>query len=134
MDRLSREETYIRIAEIASKRSTCRRLQVGAVIVDSLHPGTIRFGYNGNYSGGPNQCDSSEAGNCGCLHAEINALIKPGYGTEMFVTVSPCMNCAKAIINSGIEKVYFREEYRDKAGIELLKSAGIKVIHKNHES
>ena len=125
--RLTREEMYMRIAEIVSERSTCDRLSVGTVIVDIIHPGTFRIGYNGNYRGGPNKCDRDEKGNCGCIHSEINALIKQGYGEELFVTHSPCEDCAKAIINSGIKKVYYRNPYRDQTGIKLLEKVGIKT-------
>lgn len=130
MERPSKIELMNKIAYLVSLRSTCKRLQVGAIITDEdLH--TIKaYGYNGNYTGGPNTCDSSEPGKCGCVHAEINALIKPNRigGKTMFVTDSPCIPCAKAIINAGIKTLYYNNAYRDSSGIELLKKAKVKVI------
>lgn len=128
-DRIKKEEFFMGVAELAAQRSTCKRLNVGAVITDYEMRNIISYGYNGNYAGGPNGCDTNEPGNCGCVHAEINALLKPGRsGDEIFfITDSPCINCAKAIINSGIKKVYYKNEYRLKDGINLLKSVGIKV-------
>ena len=74
---------------------------------------------------------SEEPGLSGLLHAEINALLKLDYNNPkdkvMYLTLSPCENCAMAVINSGIKKVIYKQEYRDKTGIELLKSAGIEV-------
>lgn len=89
----------------------------------------VSMGYNGNYAGGPNGCDGDEPGKCGCLHAEINALVKNRYGEGKvaFVTDAPCINCAKAMINAGIEVVYYRNDYRLTEGIDLLKEK-IKVI------
>jgi len=120
--RLSKEELMMGIAELVSKRSTCSRLQVGSVITDSTMKEIISYGYNGNYSGGPNECDSDEIGNCGCIHSEINSLIKAKQrGEIIFITFAPCLMCAKAIINSGIKKVYYKKDYRNKSGLNLLK-------------
>lgn len=129
-ERLKKEFFFMAVALLVAKRSTCKRLHVGAVIVDKEMRNIIATGYNGNYAGGPNTCDSEEPGNCGCIHAEINALLKPvRVGEEiMFITDSPCKQCAKAIINSGIKKVYYLNEYRLKDGVNLLKKADIKVI------
>lgn len=122
-DRLTKEEMYMAIAEIVSRRSTCNRLQVGTVITDRDMANILSIGYNGNYKGGPNECDTDIPGLCGDIHSEINALIKcpQQEGRVMFLTDSPCLPCAKAIINAGIETVYFRNEYRVSDGIDLLK-------------
>lgn len=127
--RIIKEDFFMGVALLAAKRSSCKRLQVGAVITDSKMRNIQAYGYNGNYTGGPNTCDSDEPGNCGCLHAEINALLKPVRvgGEIMFVTDSPCLTCSKAIINAGIKKVYYHNEYRLKEGIKLLRKAGIIV-------
>ncbi len=130
-NRIPKEEMFMRMAEIISTRSTCKRLNVGAIITDSIMLNILAIGYNGNYSGGPNICDSETVGECGCIHSEINAIIKADNRIKdkiLFVTDSPCIKCSKIIINSGFSKVYYRNEYRLKDGIKLLKSVGIKVI------
>lgn len=90
----------------------------------------LSFGYNGNAKGLANTCDSDEPGQCGCVHAEMNALLKLDY-TEpskvMFVTDSPCKACAKAMVNSGISRVYFVREYRKTEGLDLLRELNIPV-------
>lgn len=130
MKRITKQKLMMNIAEEVAKRSTCERLQVGTVITDRTMKEIKAYGYNGNYSGGPNYCDRKGEGNCLCVHSEINALIKPGRisGEIMFVNYSPCISCSKAIINSGIKKVFYRNAYRDTSGLRLLKKAGIKVI------
>jgi deoxycytidylate deaminase len=90
-------------------------------------------GYNGSYSGGPNTCDRDEPGNCGCLHAEDNAISKaPYHGVEkliLFTTHTPCEACAKRIITSSkVTTVIFLRKYRSDAGIELLRKSGIEVV------
>ena len=91
----------------------------------------MSIGYNGNYKRGANEADSTLPGMSGLIHAEINALLKMDYnnpkGKIMYITLSPCVMCAKAIINAGIDKVYYLETYRDRDGIELLQKAGIHV-------
>jgi dCMP deaminase len=88
----------------------------------------LAIGYNGNAKGLPNRCDSTEPGACGCLHSEVNALVKaPGHVRDkvVFVTDSPCVMCAKLIVNSGTTHVFYRRQYRDTSGVELLKAAGV---------
>jgi dCMP deaminase len=131
-DRIPLEEVYMRMAEELAKRSTCARLQVGSVIATSDLTQVLGIGYNGNARGLPNRCDSSEPGSCGCLHSEQNALIKAGAqlpGKVMFVSASPCVMCAKMIINANVARVYYREAYRDPAGLNVLRQAGVEVIH-----
>jgi len=130
-NRISTQEMFMRMAEIVSLRSTCKRLHVGSIITDSKMLNVLSIGYNGNYSGGPNTCDSEEVGNCGCLHSEVNAIIKADNRMKdkvLFVTNLPCKNCAKLIINSGFSKVYYRNDYRLKDGAELLAKVKIEVI------
>jgi dCMP deaminase len=117
------------LALLVAWRSTCKRLRVGSVITDNEIKNILAYGYNGNYAGGPNTCDSDEEGNCGCLHSENNSLIKSGQVREgvMFITVSPCKMCSKLIINAGIKKVYYHDEYRSKEGLNILKKAGVGV-------
>lgn len=128
------EEIYMKFAIDLAKRSTCARLNVGAVVVSDDYSRVYGIGYNGNAAGFQNSCDSDEPGNCGCLHAEDNALLKTNGGSEVpkiiFVTHQPCAYCAKRMINKGgVKKVYFNEPYRLKAGLEILERAGVEVIH-----
>ncbi len=128
LDRIPLFEVYMRMAEELAKRSTCARLQVGTVITDALLENVLAIGYNGNAKGLPNRCDSTEPGACGCLHSEVNALVKaPGHVRDkvVFVTDSPCVMCAKLIVNSGTTHVFYRRQYRDTSGVELLQAAGV---------
>src|SRR5205807_4704626 len=131
-DRIPLEEVYMRMAEELAKRSTCARLQVGSVITTGNGTQVLGIGYNGNAKGLPNRCDSTQPGKCGCLHSEQNALIKAGAqppGKTMFVSASPCVMCAKMIINTNVARVYYREAYRDPAGLDTLRQGGVEVIH-----
>lgn len=126
-------DIFMNLAVKLQKRSTCDRKSVGCVVVSEDFQRVYGIGYNGNYKGGHNGCDTVEPGNCGCLHAEDNALLKiserPEVPKTMFVTMSPCKTCAKRIINKGgFKRVYFLESYRDISGIELLHEEGIDVI------
>jgi dCMP deaminase len=130
-DRIPLFEVYMRMAEDLAKRSTCVRLQVGTVITDALLENVLAIGYNGNAKGLPNRCDSAVPGQCGCIHSEMNALVKaPGAVKDkvVFVTDSPCVMCAKLMINSGITHVFYRRPYRDPSGIELLVTAGVTPV------
>ena len=127
-------EVYMRMAEELAKRSTCTRLQVGTVVTDANLENVLGIGYNGNAKGLPHRCDSAVPGACGCIHSEINALIKaPGSirNKVVFVTNSPCVMCAKLIINSGVTHVYYRRTYRDPTGLEILREAGINTVEYN---
>lgn len=126
--RVPMAEILLRFAEELAQRSTCERLRVGAVVTDADQLQVLGIGYNGNASGLPNQCDSAVPGACGCLHAEINALLKsPGTlpGKHLFVTNAPCAACAKAAINARIVAVHYRAVYRDPSGLEVLRAAGV---------
>ncbi len=132
--RVSFEEIYMNLARDLARRSTCRRLNVGAVVASEDYSRVYGIGYNGNAAGLDNDCDSDTPGQCGCLHAEDNALLKTNGGREilkrMFVTHAPCVYCAKRIVNKGgIVAVYFNETYRCTKGLEVLEKSGIKVIH-----
>jgi len=124
-------EVYMRMAEELAKRSTCSRLQVGTVITDARLENVLAIGYNGNAKGLPNRCDSTVPGNCGCIHSEVNALVKaPGGRTDkvVFLTDSPCVMCAKLMINSGVSHVFYRRLYRDPSGVELLAARGVTPV------
>ena len=122
---------WIQFAENISRRSIDPKHKVGAVIVTKDNTQVLALGYNGDHKGGPNCRDSMEAGASGLIHAEINALIKCDYNNpkdkKMYVTLSPCCVCAKAIINAGIKEVIYKEEYKDSSGIDILQSCGISV-------
>ena len=125
-------EVYMRMAEELAKRSTCARLQVGTVITDANLEHVLAIGYNGNVRGFPNRCDSDEAGRCGCIHSEMNALVKaPGDVPDKvaFITASPCIMCAKLMVQAKVSHVFFRESYRDSAGLEVLDRAGVVTVN-----
>ena len=120
-------------ASTISKRSYDPHFQVGCCIVTEDNCQVLAVGYNGNHKGGPNKRESEEPGHSGFIHAEINALIKLDYNNpknkKMYLTLSPCRSCAKAIINGGIKKVFYKMPYRDMSGIELLLQNGVEVLH-----
>ena len=115
-------------ADEVSRLSTCSRLQVGAVLTDLTMEQILGYGYNGNAAGLPNLCDYDEPGGCGCVHAELNALLKAGRGPKRaFLTDGPCVACAKAMINGGIASVRVARPYRDPSGLILLDRACISL-------
>ena len=134
-------DLYMDWAERAAQLSHARRLQVGAVIVkdDSV----ISYGYNGMPAGWDNNCEHEMKWPNGeirflqtkdeVLHAESNAIAKlarsveSGEGASLFVTHSPCIECAKLIYQSGIARLFFGTQYRDMAGVEFLKKSGVAV-------
>lgn len=130
--RLTWDELWSQMAHLISKRSYDPRNQVGAVVVTDDNTQVLSVGYNGNYSGGPNEVESEIPGESGMIHAEINALLKMDYNNPkkkiMYVTLSPCKMCAKALVNAGISTVKYTQEYRNTEGVDILKSAGIEVI------
>lgn len=140
MARISRDHYYMNIAVDVSKRSTCMRHKIGAIVVTGDEIKST--GYNGNPRGMPH-CDETgcvrdlediPSGQrmevCTGVHAEMNALLQAGKGAEggtMYSTILPCNTCAKMIINAGIKRVVYLEDYPEKVGKELLEQAGIKV-------
>lgn len=117
------------MAQLVSARSTCSRLKVGCILTDEAGE-LIWMGYNGGFSGGPNSCRHPEAeGGCGCVHAEINALIKAdgSTGKIAYVTDSPCPLCAVALANAHVCEVHFSRQYRNTEGVQILEEAGIAV-------
>jgi dCMP deaminase len=124
--RLSWPETWCDVAKTIAERSYDPRLKVGAIIVSEDNTQLLSLGYNGNYRGGPNKPESLEPGKSGMIHAEVNALIKCDYNfpkrKHMYVTHSPCRDCAKLIINADIARVVYDIPYRDASGLDLLRS------------
>ena len=133
--RPSWDEIWLEFAHLIAKRSVDEKYKVGAVIVTDDNTQVLSVGYNGDHKGGPNQRMSLKQGESGFIHAEINALIKCDYNNHkrkiMFLTLSPCKMCAKAIINAGISEVVYAEEYIDIQGIKLLKKSDILVRKHN---
>jgi dCMP deaminase len=124
-------EVYMRMAEELAKRSTCRRLSVGTVITDALLENVLAIGYNGNVRGFPNDCDSPTPGRCGCIHSEMNALVKaPGQLRDKvaFVTASPCVMCAKLMVQANISHVFYRRSYRSRDGLNVLQEARVVAV------
>jgi dCMP deaminase len=116
-----------------SKLSYCSRKQVGAIIVkDEM---IISDGYNGTPSGFDNCCEDAD-GNTQwyVLHAEANAILKVAKSTNnckgatLYLTLSPCKECSKLVIQSGIKRVVFKDSYKDAEGIDFLKNAGVEII------
>lgn len=150
-------DLYMDWALRSAQLSHARRLQVGAVIVKD--DTVISYGYNGMPSGWDNDCEYEETYSTQdapgddyrvvhtgilktkpeVLHAESNAIAKlakshnSGLGADLFVTHSPCIECAKLIFQSGIRRVYFGSHYRDDAGIKFLQKSGIEVTQFNKE-
>jgi len=128
-ERLPWDQVWMRVAETIAERSYDGSLRVGAIVVSSDNTQLLSLGYNGNYAGGPNERESSEPGQSGFIHAEINCLLKLDYNNpklkRMYLTHSPCRQCAKAIINAGIREVVYGQPFRQTDGIDLLQSVGI---------
>ena len=123
---------YLRMARIWAENSYCRRRQVGALVVKEKM--IISDGYNGTPSGFENVCeDDNNITKPYVLHAEANAITKLARssnnsdGATIYITASPCIECAKLIIQAGIKRVVYGEQYRLTDGIELLERAGIQV-------
>jgi dCMP deaminase len=130
--RPSFQEIYMQLAFALSKRSTCKRLQVGTVITSTDYRKVLAVGYNGNATGLANTCDREEPGNCGCLHSEENAVINCDSPRNVekivFVTHLPCVQCAKRLINLGnVKTIHYANDYRIKDSLDLLKSVGIEI-------
>jgi dCMP deaminase len=126
------DRVYLKMAETWASLSHCNRKQVGALIVkDGM---IISDGYNGTPSGFDNCCEDEE-GNTHwyVLHAEANAILKvskstnSALGATLYLTLSPCKECAKLILQAGITRVVFKNEYKDDSGINFLKEAGVDV-------
>lgn len=133
MARPTWDSIWMNFAIDISKRSVDEKHKVGAIIVNSENTQVLSIGYNGDQKGGPNKRASLLTGQSGFIHAEINALIKCNYNSpaikKMYLTLSPCVVCAKAIVNAGIKSVFYKEEYEFGAeGLDILKNAGIAVI------
>lgn len=130
MTRLAWDQYFMLLAEQAAKRSTCSRLNVGAVVVQDRQ--VIGTGYNGAPRYMPH-CVHTDDSPCRIsVHAEANALLfagamPPCYSRVMYVTHAPCYDCAKLMINAGIDSVKYRDTYRSDEGLQLLREAGLYI-------
>jgi len=129
---LKTDKRYLRMAKIWAENSYCKRRQVGALIVKDKM--IISDGYNGTPSGFENICeDENNVTKPYVLHAEANAITKVAASNNnskeatIYITSSPCIECAKLIIQAGIKRVVFSDMYRMEEGVNLLKRAGLKV-------
>ncbi|MDR3184677.1 MAG: dCMP deaminase family protein [Prevotellaceae bacterium] len=128
------DRSYLEMAAVWGKNSYCKRRQVGAIIVKDRM--IISDGYNGTPAGFENVCEDEEGlTKPYVLHAEANAITKvaksnnSSEGATLYITTSPCMECAKLIIQAGITRVVYSNQYRITDGIELLRRAGVEIIH-----
>jgi len=126
------DRRYLAMAGIWAQNSYCKRRQVGALLVKDKM--IISDGYNGTPSGFENECEENNVSKPYVLHAEANAITKvaKSYNSSenatLYITASPCLECAKLIIQAGIIRVVFSENYRMDDGLNLLKRAGIEVV------
>ena len=127
---------YLRMARIWAENSYCQRRKVGALVVNEKM--IISDGYNGTPSGFENVCeDATDTTKPYVLHAEANAITKLARssnnsdGATLYVTAAPCIECSKLIIQAGIKRVIYAEQYRLNDGIDLLRRANIEVIYLN---
>jgi dCMP deaminase len=128
------DKAYLRMAQTWGELSHCNRKKVGALIVRDGR--IISDGYNGTPAGFPNCCEDEE-GNTHwfVLHAEANAILKVARSTNdcndatLYITLSPCKDCSKLVLQAGIKRVVYGNEYKDKSGVEFLLNAGVEVVH-----
>jgi len=134
--RPSWDETWLEVAKVVAKRSTCPRKQVGAVLVDA-HNRVVATGYNGAPSKSPHCCDvgciiDPATGSClRAIHAEVNALMQAGErarGCTLYMTLAPCWRCATMIVQAGVRKVVFAEVGEHSDSDHFLESNGVEVI------
>ncbi|MCT4562640.1 MAG: dCMP deaminase family protein [Crocinitomicaceae bacterium] len=127
------DEAYLKMAQHWAELSHCKRKKVGALIVKDQM--IISDGYNGTPAGFDNQCEDEE-GNTHwyVLHAEANAILKVAKSTNnskgatLYLTLSPCKDCSKLILQAGIKRLVYGGNYKDLSGIEFLKEAGIEIV------
>ena len=128
------DRAYLKMAQEWAKLSHCKRKKVGALIVKDKM--IISDGYNGCPSGFENNCED-EMGDTKwyVLHAEANAILKCARhgksceGATLYVTLSPCQDCAKLIHQAGVKRVVYIEEYKDTTGLDFLKKANVELLH-----
>lgn len=124
---------YLKMAEVWATNSYCNRMQVGSLIVKNKS--IISDGYNGSPTGFPNECEDDDNVTLNyVLHAEANAITKLAKSTQssdgstLYVTVSPCFECSKLIIQAGVKRLVFKEVYRKPESLKFLFDAGIEIV------
>jgi len=128
------DKAYLRMAQEWAKLSYCERKQVGAIIVKERM--IISDGFNGSPTGFDNCCEDKDGNtNWYVLHAEANAILKVASSTQscknstLYITLSPCKECSKLILQSGIKRVVYSQAYKDISGLQFLERAGIELTH-----
>jgi len=125
-----RAQAFMDFAESLSRQSKCEQRKVACIICDSDLSQIISIGLNGGAKD-LDQCLCVLPGKYGCIHAELQALMKADRsvdGCTAFITLSPCIQCAAAMINAGIKKVYYRSVWKDTSGLEMLKRANVALF------
>ena len=128
------DKAYLRLADSWAQLSQCNRKKVGAIIVkDEI---IISDGFNGTPAGFDNCCENEEGlTHWYVLHAEANAILKVAKSTNnckgatLYLTHSPCRDCSKLVLQSGIKRVVYKEAYKDPSGIDFLGNAGVEMVH-----
>ena len=130
---------YLKMAKVWAKLSYCKRKQVGALIVKDRM--IISDGYNGTPSGFENCCeDGAGITHWYVLHAEANAILKLAGSTQsakdatLYLTLSPCKECSKLVVQAGIKKIVYMDDYSDNAGVEFLRDHGIEILQISKEN
>ena len=133
------DRRYLRMATIWAENSYCERRKVGALLVKDKM--IISDGYNGTPSGFPNVCETEEGTTFPyVLHAEANAITKVAKsanncdGSTLYITAAPCIECSKLIIQAGIRRVVYCEDYRSEEGLALLRKVGIECVQRSLEA
>jgi dCMP deaminase len=133
------DRAYLKMAVEWAKLSHCKRKQVGALIVKNGM--IISDGYNGCPSGFENNCEDENGDTKWyVLHAEANAILKVAKSTQncknatLYLSMSPCKECSKLVLQAGISRLVYLNEYKDKSGIDFLKKANIEVVHFKQEN
>ena len=136
MDQRKSDNFYMQIAKETAQLSYCKRLQVGAILVKDGN--IVSFGFNGNLPGLTNSCEDTGGDTLPTvMHAEANAIAKAARstvsidGATLYVTQSPCFDCSKFIIMSGVKRVVYGEEYRIAEPIDILRKCGVEVVKWN---
>ena len=134
-ERIELDEAYMQMAEVWAKRSYATRSKVGALLVDPIKRKIISDGYNGTPSGFENVCEDDEGHTKPyVLHAEANAITKVAKsanncdGSTLYITAAPCIECSKLIIQAGIRRVVYSDDYRSEEGLDLLRRVGIECV------
>lgn len=140
MSRPGWDEYFLDMAALAASRSTCVRRQVGAVLVKDQR--VIATGYNGSLRGQPHCTDAGclmVGGHCKrTVHAELNALLQcalhgaSSRGSVLFTTAFPCLDCAQALVQAGVDRVVYRDPYPDPHSLEVLHGAGVRLERPEH--